>query len=120
MSYTSISITAPDNAEQGELVSMSTLVTNISAHSLLFEIKLYAVRDIYAVPTPEETIGSLEVNIGSGQSQSVSGTFIMPAWDTTIVTMVYRFIDVWDFDTYATKVVTLSHYVLLTSLQLRP
>lgn len=107
MSYSSISIAAPSKAEEGSLVPMSTEVTNISAYDLLFRVKLYAVRDIYAVPTPEETIGSLEVVIGSGQSQVISGTFTMPAWDAIVLVMVYRFIDYWDFDVYATEVVSL-------------
>ena len=107
MAYSSISITAPSNAEQGVVVPISTEVTNISEYSLPFRIDLYAVKDIYAVPTPEEVIGSLEVTIGSGESQVVSGTFIMPAWDTTVVVKVFRFIDYWDFDGYFTKVVSL-------------
>jgi len=108
MAYSSISITAPSNAEQGVVVPISTEVTNISEYSLPFRIDLYAVKDIYAVPTPEEIIGSLEVTIGSGQSQVISGTFIMPAWDVSIVVKVHRFIDHWDFDTYSTKVVSLA------------
>jgi len=108
MSYSSIAITAPDTAEQGAVVPMSTVVTNISASALRFRIDLYAVRDIYAVPTSEETIGSVEVVIGGGQSQVISGSFIMPAWDAIVLIMVYLFINYWDFDTYATKVVTLA------------
>lgn len=107
MAYSSISITAPSSAEEGELVPISTEVTNISTYSLPFRIDLYAVKDIYAVPTPEETIGSFEVTIDSGESQVVSGTFVMPAWDTTVVVKVFRFIDYWDFDGYFTKVVSL-------------
>ena len=107
MSYTSIAITAPNTAKEGDLVSMSTLITNISAYNVMFRVVLYAIRDIYAVPTTEETIGSLEVAINSGQSQLVSGTFIMPAWDTNVLIMVRRFIDYWDFDNYATMVVSL-------------
>ncbi|GAJ04971.1 unnamed protein product [marine sediment metagenome] len=102
-----ISITAPSSASEGEQVPISTEVKNISAYSLLFRVDLFAVKDIYEVPTPEETIGSIEVAIGSGQSYVVSGMFIMPAWDANIVVKVYRFIDYWDFDTYATKVVSL-------------
>ena len=107
MAYSSISITAPNSAKEGAVVPISTKVTNISAYSLLFRVELLAVKDIYAVPAPEERIGSLEVVISSGQSQVVSGTFIMPAWDTIVLIMVYRFIDYWDFDVYATKVVSL-------------
>jgi len=103
-----IEITAPSSAKEGEQVPISTKVMNISAYSLLFRVELYAVKDIYEVPTPEETVGSLEVTIGSGQSQVISGTFIMPAWDVSIVVKVHRFIDHWDFDTYSTKVVSLA------------
>lgn len=107
MSYSSIAITAPDSAEQGAVVPMSTKITNITAVPRLFRIKLYAMRDIYEVPTSEETIGTVEVVIGSGQTQEIRGTFIMPAWDAIVLIMVYRFVDYWDFDVYATKVVSL-------------
>ena len=107
MSYSSIAITAPDTAEEGAVVPMSTVVKNITATSRLFRADLYAMRDIYAVPTSEETIGSVEVTIGSGQSQLISGSFIMPAWDAIVLVMVYVFIDYWNFDVYATKVVSL-------------
>ncbi|GAI65262.1 unnamed protein product [marine sediment metagenome] len=102
-----ISITAPSSAREGEQVPISAEVMNISAYDLLFEIRLYAMRDIYEVPAPEEKIGTIEVTINSGQSQVISGTFIMPAWDTTVLVMVYRFIDHWDFDVLGTKVVSL-------------
>ncbi|GAI64335.1 unnamed protein product [marine sediment metagenome] len=102
-----ISITAPSSASEGEQVPISTEVKNVSAYSLLFRVDLFAVKDIYEVPTPEETVGSLEVAINSGQAQIISGMFIMPAWDANIVVKVYRFIDYWNFDTYATKVVSL-------------
>ena len=106
MAYSSISLTTPSSATEGERVSVSTKVTNVSADSRFFRVNLYAVRDIYAVPTSEETIGSLEVVIGSGQSQVVSGSFIMPAWDAIFLVMVYRFDDYWDFDNYAAKVIS--------------
>lgn len=105
--FSSISITAPSSAEEGQRVSVSTRVTNISANSRLFRVRLYAVRDIFEVPDPEERIGSLEVVIRSGQSQVVNGSFTMPAWDTNFLVMVHRFIDFWDFDNYASKVVSL-------------
>ena len=108
MSYSSIALTAPSTAEENEQVSVSTLVTNVSASDLMFRIKLAAVRDIYAVPGPSEIIGTIDVVIKSGQSQPVSGTFIMPAWDTSFIVMVYRFINYWDFDNYATTVISLS------------
>ncbi|GAI20585.1 unnamed protein product, partial [marine sediment metagenome] len=52
MAYSDIAITAPSSAEEGEEVSVSALVTNISALDLPFRVKLYAVEDIYAVPDP--------------------------------------------------------------------
>ncbi len=106
MPYSSISITAPVFSEEGSVVQMSTEVTNITATSRLFRLELFAVKDIYEVPTPEEKIGSLTVNIAGGQAQVVSGTFIMPAWDAIIIVMVYLFINVWDFDNYATHTVS--------------
>ena len=105
MALSSISITVPSSAVKGQSVSLSTTVKNISADSYEFRVRLYAVQDIYAVPAPSEIIGSLEVAIRSGQSQVVSGTFVMPAWDTTVLVMVYRFDNYWDYDNRATKVV---------------
>ncbi|MBA7563548.1 hypothetical protein ES708_05207 [subsurface metagenome] len=107
MAYTDIVITAPDSAEEGEQVSVSAQVTNITASDLSFRVKIYAVRDIYAVPEPEELIGSFEEVIGSGVSKTYSGAFTMPAWDTIVLVMVYRFVVYWDYDTHATKVVSL-------------
>lgn len=108
MAYTDIAITAPDSAEEGEPVSVSALVTNIAALDLSFRVDLFAVQDIYAVPEPEELIGSFEEVIPSGITKTYSGTFIMPAWDANIVVKVYQWsINHWDFDNYSTKVVSL-------------
>jgi len=111
MAYSSSSITAPNSAIEGERVSISVKVTNTSADSYEFRIRLLAVRDIYAVPSPEEEIGSLEVVIRSGQSQIVSGSFIMPAWDAIVIVMVHRLNDYWDFDHYTTKTVSVEALV---------
>jgi hypothetical protein len=116
MAYTDIEITAPGSAEEGELVSVSALVTNISALDLPFRVKLYAVRDIYEVPAPEELIDSFEGIIESGAFQTISGSFIMPAWDTTVIVMVYWFTDHWNFDGYATKLVSLKTKVALPAV----
>ncbi|GAI65708.1 unnamed protein product, partial [marine sediment metagenome] len=35
-------------------------------------------------------------------------SFTMPAWDTTILVMVHRFVVYWDYDTHASKVVSLA------------
>ena len=101
-----ILITAPNSAEEGEEVSVSAKVMNVSTGSFYYEIRLLAVRDINAVPSSDEKIGSLKVLIKSAQSQVVSGTFTMPAWDTTFVVMVYRLDDYWDFDNYKAQVIT--------------
>jgi hypothetical protein len=116
MASTDIAITAPDSAEEGEEVSVSARVTNITAVSYPFRVKLYAVEDIYAVPDPDELIGSFEETIGSGAYKTISGSFTMPAWNTTILVMVHRFIDYWNFDTYATKVVSLGTKVALPTV----
>ena len=107
MAYTDIEITAPSNAEEGKAVSVSALVTNISALDLPFRVKLYAVRDIYEVPAPEELLGSFEEVIENGASKTISGSFIMPAWDTTILVMVHRFVVYWDYDNSDSKIVSL-------------
>ncbi|GAI72512.1 unnamed protein product [marine sediment metagenome] len=107
MAFTDIAITAPDSAEEGEQVSVSARVTNITAISYPFRVKLYAVKDIYAVPAPGDLLDTFEETIGSGAYKTISGSFTMPAWDTTILVMVYRFFVYWDFDNLATKVVSL-------------
>jgi len=116
MASTDIAITAPDSAEEGEEVSVSARVTNITAVSYPFRVKLYAVEDIYEVPAPGDLLDTFEETIGSGAYKTISGSFTMPAWDTTIVVMVYRFIDYWNFDTYATKVVSLGTKVALPTV----
>lgn len=107
MAYTDIAITVPDSAEEGEQVSVSAQVTNISALDLSFRVKLYAVEDIYAVPDPSDLLDTFEGTIGSGASKPVSGSFTMPAWGTTILVMVHRFVAYWDYDNSASKVVSL-------------
>ncbi|GAI93367.1 unnamed protein product [marine sediment metagenome] len=107
MAYTDIAITAPNSAEEGELVSVSALVTNITASDLSFRVKLYAVQDIYAVPAPGDLLDTFEETIGSGAYKTISGSFTMPAWDTTILVMVHRFVVHWDYDNHASKVVSL-------------
>ena len=107
MAYTDIAITAPNSAEEGEQVSVSAQVTNITALDLSFRVKIYAVEDIYAVPDPGDLLDTFEEVIGSGASKPVSGSFTMPAWDTTILVMVHRFVIHWDYDTHASKVVSL-------------
>jgi hypothetical protein len=116
MAYTDIEITAPSSAEEGELVSVSALVTNITELDLPFRVRLYAVEDIYAVPKPEELIGSFEEVIESGASKTISGSFTMPAWDTTILVMVHRFVVYWDYDTHASKIVSLKTKVALPAV----
>ena len=118
MAYSDIAITAPSSAEEGEEVSVSALVTNISALDLPFRVKLYAVEDIYAVPAPGDLLDTFEETIGSGAFQTISGSFIMPAWDTTVIVMVYWFTDHWNFDGYATKVVSLKTKVALPTVML--
>ncbi|MBA7473494.1 hypothetical protein ES708_09720 [subsurface metagenome] len=116
MAYTDIAITAPDSAEEGEEVSVSAQVTNITALDLPFRVKLYAVEDIYAVPDPGDLLDTFEGTIGSGASKLVSGSFTMPAWDTTILVMVHRFVVYWDYDTHASKVVSLKTKVALPAV----
>ncbi len=116
MAYTDIAITAPDSAEEGEQVSVSARVTNITASDLSFRVKLYAVEDIYAVPDPDELIGSFEETIRSGAYKTISGSFTMPAWNTTILVMVHRFVVYWDYDNMATKVVSLETKVALPTV----
>ena len=115
MAYTDIAITAPDSAEEGELVSVSARVTNFAAYDFPFKVKIYAVRDIYAVPEPEELIGSFEEVITNGSSKTYSASFTMPAWDTIILVMVHRFVVYWDYDTHTSKVVSLKTKAALST-----
>ncbi|MBA7465038.1 hypothetical protein ES707_00199 [subsurface metagenome] len=107
MAYTDIAITAPNSAEEGEPVSVSAQVTNITASDLLFGVKIYAVEDIYAVPEPHEIIGTFEEVIENGITKTYSASFTMPAWNTTVLVMVHRFVVHWDYDNRASKVVSL-------------
>lgn len=108
MTYSSISIVAPDTVEQGKIVDAAVHVTNTTANYYPFRVKIYAVRDIHAVPAPSELIDSFEQAIEGGETKHYGTIFTMPAWDITILVMVYVFTDsVWDFDTHATKVVSL-------------
>ncbi len=108
MSYSSITITAPDTAEQGSVIPVAAQVTNTTANNYPFRVKIYAVRDIYAVPSPSELIGSFEQAIESGETKHYDRVFTMPAWDTVITVMVYVFDNnIWDFDTHVTKEVIL-------------
>jgi len=116
MAYTDIAITAPSSAREGDEVSVFAQVTNITAVDLPFRVKIYAVEDIYAVPEPEELIGSFEEVIGSGVSKTYSGSFTMPAWDTTVLVMVHRFVVYWDYDNHASKVVSLETKVALPTV----
>ena len=106
MALSSISITAPSSAREGDRVLVSARVKNISAAPYNFRVKLYAVRDIYAVPGPGDLLGTFEATIGSGGEHPISAFFTMPSWDAIILVMVHVFINYWDFDDYATKVVS--------------
>ncbi|GAI61050.1 unnamed protein product, partial [marine sediment metagenome] len=95
---------------------VSAQVTNITALDLLFRVKIYAVEDIYAVPEPEELIGTFEEVIENGITKTYSASFTMPAWDTTVLVMVYRFVVYWDYDNHASKIVSLETKALPTVL----
>ena len=116
MAYTDIAITAPDSAEEGELVSVSARVTNFAAYDFPFKVKICAVRDIYAVPEPEEIIGSFEEVITSGIAKTYSASFTMPAWDTIILVMVHRFVVYWDYDNVNSKLVSLKTKAALSTV----
>ncbi|GAI61038.1 unnamed protein product [marine sediment metagenome] len=116
MPYTDIAITAPNSAEEGEPVSVSAQVTNTTALDLSFRVKLYAVEDIYAVPAPGDLLDTFEETIGGGAYKTISGSFTMPAWDTTILVMVHRFVVHWDYDNHASKVVSLKTKAALSTV----
>ena len=86
MAYTSISITAPSSAKEGEKVSVSAQVTNTLDHHGTFKTEIFAVPDLY----PSYIIGSFEEVILSGVSKTYSASFTMPDCNTTILVWVER------------------------------
>ena len=95
----SISITAPDSAQEGETVSLSALITNNSPYAQLYKTKLYA---------GTEFIGSIEDTIPGYSSRTYGGSFVMPAFDVTILIWVEVWrVDHWDYNNSASRIVSL-------------
>ena len=94
MAYSNIVLTAPSSAQEGETVSVSVKVTNISAARYEFRINLLAVRDIYAVPAPDEKIGSLEVSknniplTGLNELEYIKGEIYANVWKTNSIARI--------------------------------
>lgn len=106
MAYSSVLITVTGSAAEGQMVSASARITNNATASYPFRVKLYAVRDIYAVPGPSDLLNTFEQTIAGRASKTISGSFTMPAWDTIVLVMVYRLNSHWDFDGYTTRTVS--------------
>ncbi|MBA7469505.1 hypothetical protein ES707_04776 [subsurface metagenome] len=100
----SISITAPSSAEEGEKVSVSVVVKNISERIYTFKTEIFAVPDLY----PDYLIGSFQATIFSGDWKFYSASFTMPDCNTTVFVSVERWsFDHWVYDKSASKVVSL-------------
>lgn len=95
----SISITAPDSAQEGEKVSLSATITNNSSYAQLYKTELYA---------GTEFIGSIEDTIPGYSSRNYGGSFVMPARDVTVLIWVEVWrVDHWDYNNSASKMVSL-------------
>jgi len=94
----SISITAPDSAQEGETVSLSATITNNSPYAQLYKTELYA---------GAEFIGSIEDTIPGYSSRFYNGSFVMPAFDVTILIWVEVWrVDYWDYNNSASRIVS--------------
>ena len=99
-----ITIDAPDSAGEGEKVSVSVLLKNVSSISIMYKTEIYAVPDLF----PDFRIGTIEKNINSGSTFTAYGSFTMPASNTTVFIWVERWaVDHWVYDNAATRVVSL-------------
>ena len=99
-----ITITAPSSAEEGEKVSVSALLKNVSSYGAMYKTEISAVPDLF----PAFRIGTIEKYIDSGASFTAYGSFTMPASNTTILIWVERWaVDHWVYDNSASKVVSL-------------
>ncbi|MBA7624875.1 hypothetical protein ES703_32289 [subsurface metagenome] len=100
-----ITIDAPDSAQEGEKVSVSALLKNVSTYGSLYKTEIYAVPDLF----PSFRIGTIEKYINSGSTFTAYGSFTMPASNTTILIWVERWaVDHWVYDNSASKVVSLA------------
>lgn len=99
-----IFITVPASAQEGEKVSVSVLLKNVSSYGYMYKTEIYAVPDLF----PDFRIGTIEKYINSGATFTAYGSFTMPASNTTVFVWVERWaVDHWVYDATATKVVSL-------------
>lgn len=104
MAIIDISITAPSSAKEGEKVSLSVLLKNVSSYNYMFKTEIYAVPELF----PDFRIGTIEKNINSGSSFTAYGSFIMPACKTTIFIWVERLVNgSWSYTGSGSKIVSL-------------
>ncbi|GAI58970.1 unnamed protein product, partial [marine sediment metagenome] len=84
MAYTSVTITAPSSAKEGEQVSVFVTIKNASLYGALFRAEISAVF----------LIGTIEKFLGPKESLTRSASFTMPGANTTISVWVWS----WEFD----------------------
>lgn len=104
MPYTAITITAPSSAKEGEKVSASVQIKNITQYHYSFQGDIYALPDQYA----DFVIGTVDEGIRSGETKTYNVSFTMPDCNTTVFIWLERWAtDRWVYDNAASKVVSL-------------
>ena len=98
MALSSIFITAPSSAQEGDQVSVSATVKNISVNFEVFRVKIYANLEL---------LGTFEDMILSMFDRTFNVSFTMPADDITLAVVVYQFTNVWNFDNQSIKFIEL-------------
>lgn len=104
MSKTSIEITVPSSAKEGDTVEVSVKITCISEYGYRFKTTVSKVPDLY----PSEVLSSNIDAISSGSFKTYTASFIMPNCNTTILVWVEQEVGVvWYYDNSSSEVVTL-------------
>lgn len=104
MPYFGISITAPSSAREGEKVSGSVSIRNISESRRRFYAEIFANPELY----PGFLIGTRDDILYPGESATRGVSFTMPDCNTTVFVSVKRWsVDHWTYDNSDTKVVGL-------------
>ena len=95
-----ISISAPASAAEGETVSVSATIRNVSAYHYSYKTEIYAEGTL---------LFSTDEVITSGSSRTYNAAFAMPGYDVTILVWVERWsFDHWAYDNSASKEVAVA------------
>ncbi|MBA7647846.1 hypothetical protein ES703_55625 [subsurface metagenome] len=94
-----ISISAPASAAEGETVSVSATISNVSPYHYSYKTEILAGGTLLL---------STDEVITSGSSRTYNAAFAMPGYDVTILVWVERWsFDHWTYDNAASRVVAL-------------